>query len=121
MFRLAATILSVALVVVAWSATAVASPGVRQGCLLVANDSSEDVLIHVKGSSSDGEWRLLKGQKGVLRTKGQSLIVDEDTVIWATTHTSESPRVPLSNDADTIYSADVSWPGCKAGWVKAFK
>jgi len=121
MRRLTATILTVALLIVAWSATSVATPGVRQGCLAIANDSSADILVHVEGSSSDGAWRLLKGQKGVLRHEGQPVVVDEDTVVWGTTHDRTYPRQSLSNDADTIYSANVSLTGCKAAWIKAFK
>ena len=101
----------------------VPSRGRRQGCLAVANRTGQTITVYVQGSSRDGAWQLGHGARGVLadHTTHEQVIVDEKTVLWATSASGPHPRLSLLDDPTTVY-AKTGREGCRNGaWQKVFE
>jgi hypothetical protein len=97
--------------------------GKRQGCLAVANRSGQTIMVYLQGSSRDGSWRVAHGTSGILTNHAtrEQVIVDENTVVWATSASGPHPRLSLVDDPTTVFTK-TGRDGCHNGaWHKVFE
>jgi len=94
-----------------------AATGNRPGCLIVTNQSGADFTLHVRGSSDDGEWDVANTKAGVLSDNSVHIVVDENTEVWATSNTTNYPRLALTANPRAEYRADAGRSDCKNGAV----
>jgi hypothetical protein len=95
----------------------------RQGCITIFNNSGGEIVVHLKGSSSDGFWNFKSGIRALLSDSSKKIIVDEETIVWAeaTDGSGSYPKLSLLADPTTEYVTGVTRNGCKgAAWIKEF-